>query len=96
MKKFTFKTNKPTGRFRCFGTASHTIKYNKIDVGRIVDKEWKVKFMVVKSDILEDGNPNCKWKWITLKKEFTSLDEAKIFLNDHVTEILAKFNLVTE
>ena len=35
---------------------------------------WKLKFAVIKANILEDKNPNCTWKWITLKWNYD--DEA--------------------
>jgi len=43
-----------------------------------------------------DGNKNCEWRWVRLKKEFNSLDEAKKFLNDNIEEIINRFNLVKE
>jgi hypothetical protein len=49
--------------------------------------------MVIKSDINEDGNPNCKWKWIKLGKKSESLQEAKEFLNENIETIMAKYNL---
>lgn len=52
--------------------------------------------MIIKSDILEDGNANCDWKWITLNRNFTSLDEAKIWLNENINLILGKWKLREE
>jgi hypothetical protein len=49
--------------------------------------------MVHKDDINEDGNPNCPWKWISLKKESESLQEAKDWLNENIEEVLAKYPL---
>lgn len=96
MKKFTFKTEHPTGRYRSFEKDLHIVKYNKVEVGTISDdKPCHVKLRVIKGDILEDGNVNCEWKWVTLKKDFSSVQEAKDFLNQHVEEIHAKVRLVT-
>jgi hypothetical protein len=44
----------------------------------------------------EKGNSNCLWKWIRLKKESTSLQEAKDFLNANVELILKTFTLLQE
>ena len=86
MKKFTFKTNKPTGKYRAFYSAHHDIKYDKKVVGRIKDgMPWKIWLMVVKKDINEDGNPNCPWKWIRFKQESNSLQDAKEWLNKEST-----------
>jgi len=67
--KFTFKTEKPTGAYRSFFSENHYIKLNKKQVGAIADRTWKIRLMVFKDDINEDGNANCQWKWISLKKE---------------------------
>jgi hypothetical protein len=94
MKKFTFKTERQPGRAGWFSDPIHYIKYNKIVVGNINHKKpHKIRLMVYKKDIMEDGNPNCSWKWITLKKESESIEDAKIFLNEHVEDIFQKFNL---
>ena len=91
--KFTFKTEKPTGRYSSFFPRTHYIKLNKKEVGLIVDITWDIRLMVYKSDILEDGNPNCDWKWIKLKKESETLQEAKDFLNNNIDAILNKYKL---
>ena len=49
--------------------------------------------MIVKKDINEDGKPNCKWRWIILKKESESLQEAKDFLNKNIETIRSQFEL---
>ena len=78
---------------------SCTIKMNKKIVGSItVKKRWTnapyiVMFMIVKSDINEDGNPNCEWKWITLKKEYATIQDAKQRLNENIDKITRSFNL---
>jgi len=90
---FTFKTEKPTGQYKAFFPNYHYIKFKKRKCGQIIDNTWNIKLTVIKEDIMEDGNPNCKWKWITLKKKFESLQEAKDFLNTYIEEIMKKFNL---
>jgi len=95
--KFTFKTTKATGRFRSFSHDTHDIKLNNKIVGQISDAKSDIPFdislIVKKNDINSDGNPNCVWKWIRLKKKSNSLQEAKDFLNEHVDSLLAKYNL---
>ena len=82
MKKFTFKTEKSTGRYAAFFADIHHIKLNKIQCGEITDGEgFRIRLQVIKKDIMEDGNANCSWKWVTMKKISGSLQEAKDWLN---------------
>lgn len=93
--KFTFKTEKPTGKWRSFQNSQHYIKIKKYQVGQIIEntrglsaygnQSIKVRFQVIKADINEDGNTNYNWKWITLAREFKSVDEAKEWLNSEDT-----------
>lgn len=91
--KFTFKTEKPQGKWGWLYSKTHHIKLNKIEVGLIDDGSWIIRLMVLKDDINEDGNPNCKWKWVNLKRKNKSLDDAKSFLNNNVDAIKNKFNI---
>lgn len=92
--KFTFKTEKPTGKWKSFQKASHSIKLNKCWVGSIEPEyPFYIRLMVIKKDIMEDKNPNCEWMWKTLAHKSQSLDEAKQFCNDNIDLILNKFNL---
>jgi hypothetical protein len=91
--KFTFRTEKPTGRYRSFGNDGHIIKIGKNEVGLIADESWKIRLMVVKNDPMEDGNPNCSWKWITLEKESSSLQEAKDWLNANFDALNNKYKI---
>jgi len=96
-KKFTFKTDKPTGRYSSFFNSTHHIKLNKENIGSIGDKApYRIGFRVIKADIMEDGNPNCEWRWVRFKVEFKSLDEAKTFVNDRFVEICETYKLATE
>lgn len=95
--KFTFKTIKPTGRWRAFDNTYHYVKLKNKTVGTINnDKPHKIRLQVIKSDINEDGIPNCIWKWVTLKKESDSVEEAKLFLNRFIETILEKYSLYLE
>ena len=92
--QFTFKTVKPTGKWRSFENDQHLIKLDKKEVGRIdCDPPYKIRLAVVKTDINEDKNPNCTWKWIILKHQSSSLAEAKEFLNENFLSIIKQFPL---
>jgi hypothetical protein len=92
--KFTFKTEKSTGHYRSFYPDNHYIKIKNVRVGAISDTApYKIRLQVIKSDILEDGNPNCDWKWIQLRKESTTLQEAKDWLNDNFEILMKKYKI---
>ncbi len=93
-KKFTFKTEKSTGKWRAFYKPSHYIKRNKNEVGMIgAEAPFRIRFMIVKDEKYNDNNPNCSWMWIVLKHESNSLEEAKKFVNDNFEEINKQYNL---
>ena len=52
---------------------------------------WKVRFSVVKKDIGEDGNLNCDWKWIKLKKEFETEPEAREAVKKALPKIIETY-----
>jgi hypothetical protein len=65
-------------------------EYNKKEFGRISEMKYGVfmfSFAIEKKDIMEDGNKNCKWRWVDLKNEFHSIDEAKKFVIEVFDEI---------
>ena len=96
-KKFTFKTDFATGRWRSFYHDTHNVKLNKVNCGIIGDKvPHRVRLQVVKKYINEDGNPNCIWKWITFKKEFKTIQEAKDWLNRNFEQINAELKIYVE
>ena len=70
-------------------------KIGEITNNRVYDGAFNIKFMIVKTDIMEDGNENCKWKWVTLKKKFSNLDDAKDFVREN-WEIIQQLNLYFE
>jgi hypothetical protein len=95
--KFTFKTDKPTGKWKSFEHAFHHIKLKGVKVGSIDDvAPFTIRFQVDKADINEDGNPNCSLKWIRLRKQSTSLQEAKEFVNRGCDEILVRYKIHLE
>jgi hypothetical protein len=94
--KFTFKTHKETGKYEWLHKPYHYVLLNKNNVGSIdPEKPYTINLMAVKKDILEDGNPNCPWKWIHLKHESETLDDAKAFLNENIDAILTKYTIRT-
>jgi hypothetical protein len=96
-KRFTFKTTKPTGKYRAFDIAYHEIKLGGEKVGSITpEAPHRVRFHIEKADIMEDGNPNCPWRWMMLKAKFNTLAEAKNFVNDNFKEINSRFKLYRE
>jgi hypothetical protein len=89
--KFTFKTKKSS---LYFGKDHIIIKLKGKQVGEIFnDFPFSIRLMVEKTDINEDGNPNCTWKWITLSKKLDTLDSAKEWINLVADEITKKFTL---
>jgi hypothetical protein len=94
---FTFKTEKPKGRYSWVHDDLHEIKLKGKKIGEIDPKKpYKIKLMVFKSDedkAKPNDNKNCAWKWITLKKESDNLAEAKEFLNKNFDAIITQFNI---
>jgi hypothetical protein len=94
--KFTFKTTRPTGSYAWLHKPYIDVLLNKNKVGAIdPEKPYRLRLMVMKADIMEDGNPNCPWKWISLKHESESLDDAKNFLNENIDTVLTKYKIRT-
>lgn len=70
------------------------IKLNKQIIGLITSPKhfssyWKVMFSVLKTEI--DDNPNCNWKWITMKVNFATKDLAKEFVKLNIDQISNKY-----
>ena len=92
--KFTFKTNKPTGAYKSFHNDEHVIKLDKKEVGQITHSHpHRIRLIVEKDDVATSDNPNCTWKWITLKKESELVADAKQWLNEKFDSITTKFKL---
>ena len=92
MKKFTFKTSKSTGRYKSFYNNHYYILLNKCIVGQFSDSlPCKIRLMVIKTDEINDNNPNCDWMWIGLKMEFATIDAAKVWLNDNFELINTRY-----
>lgn len=100
MSKFTFKKHPSARGLASVAEAGKEwvdIKLNGIPVGYLYKCSFSapidIRFQVWKKDIMEDGNPNCKWKWITLTYRPPSIQEAKDFLTKFSKEIQEKFKL---
>ena len=91
--KFTFKIGKGTGKWAWTSNPEHYIKLDKMIVGQITHGTWDIRLKVMETETITDNNPNCSWKWITLTKKSSSLEEAKDFLNQVVSDILKKYTL---
>lgn len=84
--RFSFKLNRPTGRYSWANHTSIDIKLDRKVVGSIGYHKkgysgggaYKIGFTVIKDgDNFKDSNPNCSWMWIRLKPEFETIEEAK-------------------
>ena len=94
MGNFIFKTIKPTGKWKSFQDDETIIKFEKKEVGNIdSNKPHRIRLMAEKGEMENDPNPNCSWRWVTLAKDFESIDEAKEFIKDKKDIILNKYVL---
>lgn len=59
----------------------------------VAHDRFTIWLKIVKADIMEDGNPNCIWRNAKLKKEFSSEDYAREWLNDSIEAIMKKYTL---
>ena len=97
--KFTFKMQRPTGKWKSFSSAFCDILLNKNQVGAFYEDKStgtpviSIRLMIEKADIMSDGNKNCPWKWITLVKTCASFDEAKLWVNENFELLIKKYTL---
>lgn len=96
--KFTFKTDHPTGRYQSFFKSTTSIKLQKRVCGSILERDgkFKIQLMIIKADINEDDNPNCKWRLIQLKIGFETEKAAKLFLNEKREGLKKRWNIFQE
>jgi hypothetical protein len=96
-KKFTFKVNRPTGKYKSFSNTYVEIKLDGCVVGSFsesaINNSSVIAFHVIKEDILEDGNPNCIWKSRFIKNPNNKIKDTQKFLNENFHIIIEKFNL---
>ncbi len=95
--KITFKKcKKETGKRGVgYPFANVSIRVDKKECGIISapnwHKEgWTVRFQVVKKDLLEDGNPNCTWRWFPPTNIFPSEEAAREAASKIIENIISK------
>ena len=86
---FTFKTEKPTGRYSSFFPTTVYIKLKKKEVGTIYENT-SIRLMICKEPTTADPAP---FYWITLAKKSESVEAAKEFLNANFDAIIKKYDL---
>jgi hypothetical protein len=94
--KFTFKKEEPHGRYKSFDSTTYLIKLKRKKCGYFFEKHseiTKVYFSIEKDEKHDDGNPNCSWMNISLKKEFKTAEEVKAFLINNTEAINNKYKL---
>lgn len=91
------KEPRPTGLMSVGWFQSSDILVNKKDCGTVTGPSirmngTRIQLMVYKNDIMEDGNPNCKWMNISIKhpNNFKDHDEARNFVRENLKEIVSK------
>ena len=101
--KLSFKKQpEPTGKWKSLEfRRTFDIKLDGLICGHISSPQppyepWKIKLMIIKADIKEDGNANCTWKWITFKSEFNEAQQAKDWVREHWESITSKYNVYKE
>ena len=101
---FTFKKHPKETGLRAVGYSRQSldIKVNGKVCGLISapnwttkDNKYTIRLTVFKEDINEDDNPNCVWRWVTLKFKSESEQECKDFLKSNYNNIVQKYNLRT-
>ena len=96
--KVKFKLHdRPTRLARAASTRRRgcDILFGKSEIGSILDSGngFHVSLMVIKADIMEDGNPNTVWKNVILTKRFSELDHARDFVRKNWETIKTTFDL---
>lgn len=98
--KVTFKLHPKCTGLAAIGNSQRgaDIKINGKKVGTIHPSSWckehyTITFMVVKANIMEDDNPNCIWKNITLNAKFSNLEDAQKFVTENINLIINKYTL---
>lgn len=54
---------------------------------------WQIGFMIVKADLMEDGNPNCPWRWLFVKNDATDEESARSWVKRNFESFTKRYNL---
>jgi len=95
---FTYKKENPEGRYRCFHATTYNIKLKRKKIGFFFENHGnpiKIYFSIEKDETHNDGNPNCSWMNIHLKKEFKTVEEVKEFLKENFNYFINKYKFHT-
>jgi hypothetical protein len=105
VKNFIFKKVRPSGKWSSFEAQNnYDIKYDGKIVGdiseqrsigttKLNDGKFTVGFMIIKKDIMEDGNPNCVWRWARMKPKFDTPEDAQKWILENQERILSSYKL---
>lgn len=89
---FTFKRNTPTGRYASFQKIFTEVKISGKQCGVINEGDgfnnWSASLVV------KDEKEKTGWRFATLKRRFTSEQEARNFLKDNHVKLVEKLNVV--
>jgi len=105
MTKVTFKKHPAMTGLAGIGYSHQNVdmKIKKKKFGEIVaptwqteDNRWYISIKVVKKQIDEDGNPNCKWKWVHFKQRFVKEEHAREWIQEYIDELMKKYILQFE
>jgi len=92
--KPTFKIHRPTGQYRSFDHSHMDVKVKKKECGTVYynskEGKYRLQLAVVKESTEEEPAP---FRNITLKIQFDSLDDAKVWITEHFSTITSKYNL---
>jgi hypothetical protein len=73
------------------------IKVKKKVIGQIISPSrfgadyWRIGFQIIKRDIMEDGNPNCAWRWLFVWNNATDEASARQWVIDNFDRISAAY-----
>lgn len=90
--KLTFKTHKPTGRYRSFYRPDIYIKHNRLKIGSIeADEPYVIRVTVKREPTKAEPAP---FRWITLAYKSKTLEESKRYAEENLERIINKYCLV--
>lgn len=87
------KSSRPTGLASVGWRPHYDILYKRMYIGNFIETSkysnlYRIRFHIIKDDIKEDGNSNCSWMWKYYTNKTFNINDAKIFLDENIKEIL--------